>query len=106
MKILREIIISAIGNILYYIIHIVNKTIKLNVINNSGIVDFEKEKIVYAVCYKCIVGCFHYLSLRDNFFFDIEILVIDISLIQKSKKTTRAKILSCIRFEIFLVKTF
>lgn len=49
MKLLREIIISAIGNLFYYLIHIINKTIKLNVINNSGIIDFEKEKIIYAI---------------------------------------------------------
>ena len=49
MKIFRKLIISTIGNTFYYIIHIINKTIKLNVINNSGIIDFEKEKIIYAI---------------------------------------------------------
>jgi lysophospholipid acyltransferase (LPLAT)-like uncharacterized protein len=69
MKILREIIISVIGNILYYIIHFVNKTIKLNVINNSGIVDFEKEKIVYAVWHQDTFTCFYHSRNKNMAFF-------------------------------------
>jgi lysophospholipid acyltransferase (LPLAT)-like uncharacterized protein len=69
MKILREIIISVIGNILYYIIHFVNKTIKLNVINNSGIVDFEKEKIVYAVWHQDTFTGFYHSRNKNMAFF-------------------------------------
>ena len=69
MKILREIIISVIGNILYYTIHFVNKTIKLNVLNNSGIVDFEKEKIVYAVWHQDTFTCFYHSRNKNMAFF-------------------------------------
>ena len=69
MKILREIILSAIGYFLYYIIHIINKTIKLNIINNSGIVDFEKEKYILAFWHQdTFTPLYHFRNKNIAFF--------------------------------------